>query len=1404
MGNRVLIALSVVIGVMTMPVGVSAQDGDGDGVPDVRDICPTTTAGLEVDGAGCDAFCEAVDLTTDVFIRSRLLEVGTHAVASFGSEVAAPAGWHPRNPDRPAPFQLGFVANPQNDDWGTYNGDFFIPGTPEEGWGLQVGTQIAVNAGLVGTNQIPGAFTGTRAACRPMVCGLRGGASVFWAGDMTITGGTIGVNKTYSVLNEGLFILAEVTLTNNTATPQTVTYMRNVDPDNQQPLTSDYTTTNTIVQQGGAGLTALVSAITTAVPAADASYIALVSSDPDARVTSGGFTNRDPNAIFDCGAGFICDTGDTQTSDVAISLAIRKTIAPGESVDISYAYTLDPVEVETSRDCTVPAICGDGMVEGTESCDDDNTVSGDGCDSDCNVEPGFECMDDPSVCVPVCGDGAIVGMETCDDGNDVSGDGCSSTCRVEPPFFCTGEPSVCVLCRNDADCSAPTPFCDPVSSECVECTTAAQCNDSNVCTADACVANMCANNPLAAGAPCGDGTFCSGPTAMCVECTTAAHCDDGNECTADACAMNACNNTNLPLGTDCAGGVCNGMGMCAGCVDSAGPGATDSGCTDATPICDAAANMCEECLEDADCDEGVCASDNTCQVCTDTATGSGTDNGCSPTAPICAGASGPGTPGSSCQPCLDNTAGGTDVGCDLPGASGPVCALAPLGGSNTCVSCEDDVMTPAAMDNGCDMGDAVICIEMAGVAPRCAECAVDADCTIMGEVCGAGNTCVPGCNDESDCEGTATPICDTEARECVECLVDTDCSGTETCEMNLCEQPDSDGDGVNDDVDLDDDNDGIPDADELGDGLADDADDDGVLDFQDPDAVDCTDGDADGVCDELPVDVDFDGDGIPNHLDTDADGDGITDTTEGGGADEDGDGLIDDFADADGNGLSDNVQATPLPLPNTDGTDGPDFLDTDADGDGIDDSSEGHDVDHDGVADVLPTGADSDGDGIDDAFDPDCTAASPCGETVGTPAPTPDLDGDGEDDYQDADDDGDTIPTATEIEDGMTFGDDVDEDGLPNWYDTDSDGDATPDMGEVIPDMDGDGVPENVDVDMDGTPDYLDPDSAPTDTDGDGLVDSQECPPPASTADPASCPDSDGDGSPDFDDTDDDNDGIPTEDEVADGGLMDGDGDGLPPHLDVDSDDDGIADGVECSESPCVDTDGDGTNDYLDTDTDGDGVPDSIEGHDVDGDGAPDVAPLGTDANMNGLDDAYDPDAGGMAAPLPDHDGDTTADWRDPDDDGDGVPTADEDINANGDAGDDDTDSDGIPNYLDPDDDGDGILTIFEDVNGNGDYSDDDTDGDSTPNYLDPDDDGDGTPTADENPDANGDGDPADAEDGDDDGVPDYLDPDGTIGGEGGGFAGGAFCATTPGSGSAPLGALLGLALAAVFIRRRR
>ena len=133
---------------------------------------------------------------------------------------------------------------------------------------------------------------------------------------------------------------------------------------------------------------------------------------------------------------------------------------------------------------------------------------------------------------------------------------------------------------------------------------------------------------------------------------------------------------------------------------------------------------------------------------------------------------------------------------------------------------------------------------------------------------------------------------------------------------------DSDGDGIVDDVDKDDDNDGIFDIDEGG-GLLD-TDGDGISDSVDidsdnysiPDQNEAGDSDGDGIRDsEEPrgsdTQTDTDGDGVHDGRDLDDDNDGIIDSLEGAGrTDTDNDGIVDSRdLDSDNDGRSDLLES---------------------------------------------------------------------------------------------------------------------------------------------------------------------------------------------------------------------------------------------------------------------------------------------------------------------------------------------------------------------------------------------------------------------------------------------------------------------------------------------------------------
>lgn len=132
------------------------------------------------------------------------------------------------------------------------------------------------------------------------------------------------------------------------------------------------------------------------------------------------------------------------------------------------------------------------------------------------------------------------------------------------------------------------------------------------------------------------------------------------------------------------------------------------------------------------------------------------------------------------------------------------------------------------------------------------------------------------------------------------------------------------------------------------------------------------DNDNDGILDidEGYGELDSDNDGIADNFDIDSDNDGIPDNTEW---QKEGNFIAHMQVDSNNNGWDDAYDVTlsgiyyePADSDN-DGT--PDYLDVDSDNDGIADNIEGFDENDDGIADILPLLSDEDKDGLDDAYD---------------------------------------------------------------------------------------------------------------------------------------------------------------------------------------------------------------------------------------------------------------------------------------------------------------------------------------------------------------------------------------------------------------------------------------------------
>jgi len=183
-------------------------------------------------------------------------------------------------------------------------------------------------------------------------------------------------------------------------------------------------------------------------------------------------------------------------------------------------------------------ICGNGVLDSGEQCDDRNQTNGDGCDTNCTTTR--------------CGNGIVTGGEQCDDGNLLNSDGCDSNCTA-------------TACGNAIR------------------TGTEQCDDGNVANGDGCDSNCtttrCGNDIVTGDEQCDDGNLLNsdGCDSNCTatDCgnairTGTEQCDDGNLANGDGCDSNCtttrCGNGIVTAGEQCDdGNLLNGDGCEADC-----------------------------------------------------------------------------------------------------------------------------------------------------------------------------------------------------------------------------------------------------------------------------------------------------------------------------------------------------------------------------------------------------------------------------------------------------------------------------------------------------------------------------------------------------------------------------------------------------------------------------------------------------------------------------------------------------------------------------------------------------------------------------------------------------------------------------------------------------------------------
>ncbi|MCK4454094.1 SipW-dependent-type signal peptide-containing protein [Candidatus Parcubacteria bacterium] len=275
------------------------------------------------------------------------------------------------------------------------------------------------------------------------------------------------------------------------------------------------------------------------------------------------------------GPGFTCSgalvnnasQSDSLTGDISFTAVQYRNNA--NYVCVAVPECQDDADCEDYNDCTDDVCDANGVCQYTcivgQSCDDGNpytmndvcTQVGDDCicvgtpgclvDADCNDQN--ECTSDVCDANGVCQNTCLVD-EPCDDGNDHTiNDVCTPDC------ICVGTP---VECINDGEC-----------------------DDGDLCTDDACVANSCVYTPIV----CNDGDPCTDDACVDGACVyTPIVCDDQDPCTDDACVDGNCVYTDICDGSDT---EC-GCETCENCNDQ--DGWIDVG--DTYPCCLGDYNLC--------------------------------------------------------------------------------------------------------------------------------------------------------------------------------------------------------------------------------------------------------------------------------------------------------------------------------------------------------------------------------------------------------------------------------------------------------------------------------------------------------------------------------------------------------------------------------------------------------------------------------------------------------------------------------------------------------------------------------------------------------------------------------------------------------------------------------------------
>ncbi|MBK7035919.1 MAG: gliding motility-associated C-terminal domain-containing protein [Chitinophagales bacterium] len=296
---------------------------------------------------------------SNCFLKGNYVEVGVNQCGAYGSNESPPGDYH-----ETTPFTgLGFVADPGEDGWDVgdpvFCGDYFVPGSPVEGWQVQIGATTYTNTDQsCGGAEIPGSITDYYYAAGEYVS--------VWEGD--IAGINLHITQKTIVPENEVYFLTEVTFCNDGATDvNNLYYKRNVDPDQDVALAGDYWTDNVIEVNPPDTCTALVTATGTTIGC----FLGMGALDTMARASFGLFGTDEGTAenAWNGTGGYSNGEGETVTCDCATQITFKVPVIPaGECRTVTFAYILNIDDLTNALEATLPV---DVLVDGEPAPADD-------------------------------------------------------------------------------------------------------------------------------------------------------------------------------------------------------------------------------------------------------------------------------------------------------------------------------------------------------------------------------------------------------------------------------------------------------------------------------------------------------------------------------------------------------------------------------------------------------------------------------------------------------------------------------------------------------------------------------------------------------------------------------------------------------------------------------------------------------------------------------------------------------------------------------------------------------------------------------------------------------------------------------------------------------------------------